>query len=352
MSSKKWLKSITYSMLLLVLLVILIVSAVYSITIGSVEISWQEVFQIIRGKVTNQHLQLSEFDSSFIDIVWLIRLPRVILAMLVGAALSLAGTVMQALVKNPLADPYILGISSGASLGATLAIMLGVGASFGANFVGFSAFIGALAASFLVLVVGSLGKRTDISQLLLVGVAISSICSSASSFIVFISKNREGMQTLNFWLLGSLTGASWQSIQVLFPLVLAASMLYIVQSRILNLMVVGDDTAVTLGRNLKTYRVFYTIIVSLVIGFVVYSCGLIGFVGLVVPHISRLLVGANHSKMLPVSLLVGALFLLWSDVLSRVIIQGSEIPIGIIVSAVGGPFFLYLVIKNAVGKQG
>ncbi|WEG75100.1 FecCD family ABC transporter permease [Vagococcus intermedius] len=327
-------------------------SAIYSVTLGSVGIDWRDVYQIIWHKLSGTSDLSGNVDVSHIDIVWLIRLPRVILAMLVGASLALAGTVMQALVKNPLADPYILGISSGASLGATLAIMLGVGTTFGSNFVGMSAFIGALISSFLVLFIGNIGRRTDIAQLLLVGVAISAICSAASSFIVFMSKNREGMQTLNFWLMGSLSGANWENIKLLFPLVTLAMVLFIIQARILNLMVVGDETASNLGRNLQLYRILYIVIVALLIGFVVYSCGIIGFVGLVIPHIARLLVGANHRKMLPVSLLVGALFLLWSDVLARLIIPGSEIPIGIIVSSVGGPFFLYLVIQNALRRRG
>ncbi|CAM3288699.1 FecCD family ABC transporter permease [Vagococcus fessus] len=348
---KKWKSVLGMSSIVGILLIVLIFSTIYSVTVGSVMIKWQDVYQIIWQKIFPQLANFKEVDVSFIDIVWLIRLPRVILAILVGASLALSGTVMQALVKNPLADPYILGISSGASLGATLAIMLGVGASLGNNFIGIAAFIGALISSFLVLFIGNIGRRTDIGQLLLVGVAVSSICSAASSFIVFMSKNREGMQTLNFWLMGSISGANWESIKVLFPLVLCVSIFFIIQARILNLMVLGDETASYLGRNLQLYRVLYIIIISLLIGFVVFSCGVIGFVGLVVPHISRLMVGANHRRMLPISLLLGALFLLWSDVLTRVIIPGSEIPIGIIVSSVGGPFFLYLVIKNSIKRR-
>lgn len=336
-----------FNVILLGMTGLLIFSIIYSITLGSADISMKEVYQILFAKITGNQEVLQEFEQGWIDIVWLIRLPRILLAVLAGISLSLSGAVMQAIVNNPLADPYILGISSGASLGATLAILLGVGIAFGSNYVGICAFIGALSVSILVLLFGHSANRRDVSRLLLVGVALSSLCSAISSIIVFAANNRNGMMTLNFWLLGSLSAANWQIVNLLAPIVLIISLFFCFQSRILNVMLVGDEAAVTLGQENHMYRIIYIILAAILIGFIVYSCGIIGFVGLVVPHIARLLVGVNHKKMIPVTILIGGLFLLWADILSRVIIKGIEIPIGIIVSIVGAPFFLYLVVQSS-----
>ncbi len=336
-----------FNVILLGMTGLLLFSIIYSITLGSADISMKEVYQILFAKITGNQEVLGKFEQGWIDIVWLIRLPRILLAVLAGISLSLSGAVMQAIVNNPLADPYILGISSGASLGATLAILLGVGISFGPNYVGICAFIGALSVSILVLLFGHSASRRDVSRLLLVGVALSSLCSAISSIIVFSANNRNGMMTLNFWLLGSLSAANWQIVNVLAPIVLIISLFFCFQSRILNVMLVGDEAAVTLGQENHLYRIIYIILAAILIGFIVYSCGIIGFVGLVVPHIARLLVGVNHKKMIPVTILIGGLFLLWADILSRVIIKGVEIPIGIIVSIIGAPFFLYLVVQSS-----
>ncbi|MEG0255520.1 FecCD family ABC transporter permease [Vagococcus sp.] len=340
-----------FNMILLGMTVLLLVSIIYSITLGSADISMKEVYHILFAKITGQDTLLKHVEKGAIDIVWLIRFPRILLAVLAGIALSLSGAVMQAIVNNPLADPYILGISSGASLGATLAILLGVGVSLGSNYVGISAFIGALVVSFLVLLFGSSSSRADVSRLLLVGIALSSLCSAMSSIIVFAANNRNGMMTLNFWLLGSLSAANWQIVKILAPIVIVISLFFCFQSRILNLMLVGDEAAVTLGQENHIYRIIYIILAAILIGFIVYACGIIGFVGLVVPHIARLLVGVNHKKMIPITILFGGLFLLWADILSRMIIKGVEIPIGIIVSIVGAPFFLYLVVQNSGEKR-
>lgn len=340
-----------FNMILLGMIIFLIISVIYSITLGSADISMKNVYHILFAKITGNNEWLDGVDNGWVDIVWLIRFPRILLAVLAGIALSLSGAVMQAIVNNPLADPYILGVSSGASLGATLAIFLGVGISFGPNYVGICAFIGALVISLLVLLLGSSASRADVSRLLLVGIALSSLCSAFSSIIIFAANNRNGMMTLNFWLLGSLSAANWQIVKIIAPIVILISIFFCLQSRILNLMLVGDEAAVTLGQENYIYRIIYIILAAILIGFVVYACGIIGFVGLVVPHIARLLVGVNHKKMIPLTILIGGVFLLWADILSRMIIKGTEIPIGIIVSIVGAPFFLYLVIQNSGEKR-
>ena len=256
---------------------------------------------------------------------------------------------MQAIVKNPLADPYILGISSGASLGATAAIMLGLGAFLGENFVGLAAAGGAFAVSMGVLILSGIGGRSSPVKLLLSGMALSAVCSAFSSFIVYFANNREGMQTIAYWLMGSLANAKWENLAVICPIIVLGTAFFWTQSQILNLMLVGDATAITLGRNLTRYRHGYLVLSSLMVGFVVYSAGMIGFVGLICPHVMRMLTGAEHRRLLPASAFAGAILLVWADVLCRTILPRTELPIGILVSLVGAPCFVYLMVRRSYG---
>ncbi|MBB6630784.1 FecCD family ABC transporter permease [Clostridium algidicarnis] len=336
----------------IILVAVLIFSILLTVTMGSVDISIKDVYKIIMYKVFNVGDYEVLSKGALHDIVWFIRLPRIILAVAVGIGLSVSGVVMQAIVRNPLADPYILGISSGASLGATLAIMLGVGTFFGSNYVGISGFIGAFTISILVLVLANVNGRSNSTKLLLSGMALSSVCSAFSSFIIYFSDNREGMQNITYWLMGSLAGAKWESIRIILPIVILATLFFITQYRTLNLMLLGDEVAITLGTNLHRYRQLYLIVTSVVIGFIVYSSGMIGFVGLIIPHLSRMIFGTDHKRIILLSALIGAIFLVWADVLSRIIIKGSELPIGILISMIGAPCFIYLMVSKSYGFGG
>lgn len=287
-----------------------------------------------------------QLDSGAVhDIVWLIRLPRVVLAVLVGMGLSVVGAVMQAIVKNPLADPYVLGISSGASLGATLTLLLGAGL-FGAAGVGLGAFIGALAAAFSVIAIAGIGGRITSVKLILAGVALSSLCSAFSNLIVYVADDPSRFMTVQFWLMGSLAGAQWSGNFRILCVVLPCTLFFISQARILNLMLMGDDTAVTLGTDLQPYRRVYLVIASLMVGFVVHVSGVIGFVGLIIPHTVRGIFGVDHKKLLPLSALTGSVFLVWADVAARTILPRTEVPIGILISVVGAPFFIFLMVRK------
>ena len=277
---------------------------------------------------------------------------RLVLAALVGAGLASCGVIMQAIVKNPLADPYILGISSGASLGATSAILLGVGAALGSNFVGIAAFIGAFVISLAVLFISNLGGRSNSMKLLLAGMALSAVCGAFSSFIVYFANNKEGMQTIAYWMMGSFAGAQWGELAVIAPIIMASILFFWTQSRVLNLMLLGDESAITMGTDLHAYRQWYLLISSLIVGFAVYSAGMIGFVGLIVPHVIRMFTGPDHKRLLPVAALVGAIFLVVADGLCRVIIPHTELPIGILISMIGAPSFIYLMIKKTYGFGG
>lgn len=335
----------------LFLLGLLVLTFFIGVNYGSVDISLVDIYKIVLYKVLGMELP-STFKASTVDIVWLIRLPRLVLAMCVGMGLSICGIVMQAIVKNPMADPYTLGVSSGASLGATMAIMLGVGTFLGENYVGVAAFIVAFLVSILVITIANFKGKANAIKLLLSGMAISTLCSSISNFIVYISNNREGMRSVTFWLMGSFAGAKWENLVVVIPIVVLAVLFFRTQYRTLNLMLLGDDVALTLGKGLHIYRHVYLLITAVLIGYLVFNSGIIGFVGLIIPHFTRLILGTDHKKIIVPSALIGAILLIWADIFSRIIIKGSELPVGIIISLIGAPCFVYLIVSKSYGFGG
>ncbi len=342
-------KKLNFITLIVCLKLFLVFSIIIAVTIGSTTIPFADVFQVIFNKI-KFYLGFSHntdlLKGATHDIVMLIRLPRLILACAVGCGLAVSGVVTQAIVKNPLADPYILGISSGASLGATLAIMLGVGSFFGANAIGIMGCLGAFVISILVLALANIGGRSNSVKLLLSGMALSTLCSAFSSFIVYLANDKEGMMTITYWLMGSFGGAKWEKIIIVYPIVIIITLFFCSQYRILNLMLLGDTQAQNLGTDLNKYRNLYLFLSSILIGFMVYSAGMIGFVGLIIPHIARFLVGNNHKKLILIAGFLGSILLVWADVLCRVIIPKNELPIGILISMIGAPAFIYLMIKQ------
>jgi len=334
-----------------ILLIILFLSIGFAVTMGSVDISIKEVYEVILYKLFN--IGDSSIGAGAVaDVVWLIRMPRIVLAIAVGAGLSVVGIVMQAIVKNPLADPYILGVSSGASLGATLAVVLGIGSVFGSNSLGIMGFIGAFGVSILVLMISNIGGRSNSIKLLLAGMALSSVCSSFSSFLVYISDDSQKLKTITFWLMGSLAGAKWNEIVIILPVIILGTIFFVTQYRTLNLMLLGDEVSITLGTDLHKFRIIYLVITSLMIGLLVYVSGMIGFVGLIIPHIVRIIFGTDHKKIIPITALLGSIILIWADVISRSLIKGTEIPIGIVISIIGAPLFVWLMIKKNYGFGG
>lgn len=324
----------------------------WSLSIGTVHLSAEKIVSVIMEQLLSSTAIDAPGKSAAHDIIWLLRMPRIILAVIAGMGLAVCGVIMQAVVKNPLADPYILGVSSGASLGATAAILLGVGVALGENFVGIAAFGGAFAVSLGVLFISNLGGRSNSVKLLLAGMALSAICSAFASFIVYFANNKEGIQSITYWLMGSFAGAKWSTLAVMFPLIFITILYFCSQSRILNLMLLGDESAITLGTDLHLHRQVLLLASSLIVGFVVYACGMIGFVGLIVPHVVRMLAGTDHKRLLPLSALAGAILLVVADALCRLLIPGTELPIGILISLIGAPCFVYLMIKKTYGFGG
>lgn len=345
-------KTPLYLILILVLSLGLIFSVLLAVTFGSSPIPFSDVYRVILNQLFGIGDDAAYGTGPLHDIIIYIRLPRLILAVAVGMGLAVCGVVMQAIVKNPLADPYILGVSSGASLGATVAIMLGIGSFLGSNFVGVMGCAGAFGISLLVMLVANIGSPSNSVKLLLAGMALSSVCSAFSSFVVFFAHDKEGMMSITYWLMGSLAGANWGNIAVILPLVILCVFFFITQYRVLNLMLLGDEVSITLGTDLHKYRNVYLLVTSLMIGFIVYASGMIGFVGLIIPHVVRILVGTDHKKLIPISCLMGAILLVWADVLCRVMIKGTELPIGILISMIGAPCFIYLMAKKSYGFGG
>ncbi|MDK0599666.1 iron ABC transporter permease [Clostridium perfringens] len=337
-----------------VLLILLFISSIIlGISFGAVDIPPYDVYRVFLYKVFGIKIgNLDEIlNSTLFDIIWGVRMPRVLLGAFAGMALAMVGVIMQATIQNPLGDPYILGLSSGASLGATFSILIGfsgVLSSFGAPL---GAFLGALIASIFVYFLAKIGGRITPFKMILAGMVISSICSSLTSLIIFLSKDNEGIRRVNFWMMGSLAGAEWSNIVLPIAISVIPLIYFFTQYRNLNLMVLGDETSITLGLNIEKHRKIYMILSSLITGVIVSVCGTIGFVGIMIPHIVRLIFGTDHKTLLPFSALVGAIFLIWADVIARCAITNMELPIGIITSVIGAPFLLWLMVKGTREKE-
>nr|WP_242835300.1 iron ABC transporter permease [Ruminiclostridium papyrosolvens] len=337
------------------LLAAIIFSLCFSASVGQADVPLKQTFNILINKITGGAFgSLENIPKAFVNIVWQVRIPRILFAVFIGTALAVSGAVMQAIVQNPLADPYILGISSGSSLGATFAILIGFGggtifSQFGLTF---SAFLGAVLASLAVLLLSSVGGRMTSMKLVLSGSVISALFSSFSSIIVYFSNNAEGMKNVTFWAMGSLASSGWSKVPVLALVVSVVTVFFLFQHRILNTMLLGDEAATTLGIPLSKYRRFYMLLTSLLTGVVVAYSGMIGFIGLIIPHIVRGFIGSDHKRMLPMTALIGSLFLIWADVLSRIIVENVELPIGIITSIIGAPMFIYIIVKKGYNFGG
>jgi iron complex transport system permease protein len=310
-----------------------------SIRLGSVDITTGEVFRAIRG----------EGDLNVRRIIVDLRAPRAVMAILVGGGLSLAGAVFQALLRNPLAEPYILGISGGAATGAVLALALGLTASLSWALPA-AAFAGALLAIVLVLRVASTADGgVDVRVLLLAGVVVGAFFTACMSFVLSISDARTVRSTV-LWMMGSLAGSDWRTVLMVTLYTLPAVVVLVGLARPLNLLAIGEETAGYLGANVERVKRVAYVLASLLTAAAVAATGVIGFVGLIVPHGVRLLVGADHRVLLPLSFLAGAVFLTLVDVVARTVLSPAEVPIGVITAFVGVPLFL-LLLRHSLGAR-
>jgi iron complex transport system permease protein len=331
--------------LVLALLAGLFVSLTLAVIVGPVPISPLTVWRIALYKTTG--LFGADWSVAQEQIVWQIRFPRVLLAAVVGAGLAVVGATLQAVVRNPLADPFILGGSSGASVGAVLVIIAGLSV-FGVYSLSVAAFLGATGAFVLVFVLArGAGGTVSPVRLVLSGVAVSYALSAVTSFLIFRAEDSDQIRSVLFWMLGSLGGARWEYLTAPAVVLLLGSLYLVLRARELNALLVGEESAATLGVDTARFRKELLVLTGLLTGAMVAVSGSIGFVGLMMPHIVRLLVGSDHRRVLPVCVLVGGIFLVWVDVLARTAVAPEELPVGVVTSLIGAPFFVWLMRRKA-----
>ncbi len=327
------------------LLLLLFLTVAVSVSIGSADLSFKVVWQII----ISHAFPFLDLDKSWPEtadiIVWQIRMPRVFLAILVGAALAAAGVTYQGILRNPLADPYILGVSSGASFGAALVIFFGLQTTIlGQWTLPIVSFISGLITLLIVYRLALVGKKLQIETLLLSGVILQSFLGAGLSLV--LAKSEEKMGQIMFWLMGSLSFSDWSSGLIIAPYVIIGIMIIYLFSREMNILSLGEQNAQHLGVNVAGIRIVLLLTASLIAGAAVAVSGIIGFVGLVVPHIMRSLCGNDHRILLPLSALAGSVLLIIADTVARTIMQPQELPIGVITALLGAPFFAYLLRKR------
>lgn len=318
----------------------LLVSLSVAVSVGAIAVPLGTVWGIVINKIAPGTVPVV-WSQGREAIVWDIRFPRAILACLVGAGLAMVGASLQAVTRNPLADPHLLGISAGGAFGAILAL-LHTGLFIGLLTVPVLAFAGSLAATLIVLAVSHFASATSADRLVLSGVAVSFIVMSAANVLIFLGDPR-ATHTVVFWMLGGLGLAQWD--QLVYPaVVLLGCGAYLwLSSGTLNAMTVGDETATTLGIPVARFRLTVFVTGALITGVMVAFSGIIGFVGLMIPHIVRLLVGGNYSRLIPVSALCGAVFLVWADIIARTVMAPDDMPIGIVTGIIGGVAFVWLL---------
>lgn len=334
----------TMPLLTTFLVIVLLCAIVFGISQGTLKIPISDTYTMIYQKIVG----IEPMNKIFSGVIWQIRLPRVLLGAIVGAGLALCGIVMQAVVQNPLAEPFLLGISSGGYLGATIFIILGgnVLGAFSGFGLAFIAFIGALSAASAVIALSSFKSRLTTTKLILSGTIINALFTAIANFIVAISGSDDSIARVTFWTMGSLASAKWNNLSLPAVAVGLSILFFLTQSRTLNTMLQGEEVAITLGIRVDFYRKLYIVIVALLTGILVATCGIIGFVGLIIPHIARALVGPDHRRLIPIATLAGSIFLVVVDILARTLITNNELPIGIFTSLVGAPFFAFIIIKK------
>jgi iron complex transport system permease protein len=332
-------KGRNWSLVLAGLGILLLGSLLASVSIGLAHIRVETIIQIILGKLPLIGSAFENATEGRADvIILLLRLPRAIQGALVGASLATSGVVIQSLFKNPMADPFVVGISSGAALGASVAILLGYS---GIGFLPLLAFLGATTAAFAVYNIAKTGYGVMVETLLLSGIAVAYFLSSITSLLLYSAD--EELHQIVFWLMGALWTSSWTNIAILTPAFFISFSVLLVFSRDLNALLLGEEPAHHLGIDVEMIKRMILLTASLLAGVAVAFAGTIGFVGLIIPHISRILFGPDHRILLPSSALMGAIFLVWSDTLARTVIAPAEVPVGIITAFFGAPFFLFLL---------
>lgn len=333
--------------LLIVMAGALIGAVLLNVGIGAVRIDPERVIAIIAS-----HAGLDtgiDFTRQQDAVLWSIRLPRVVLTGLVGAALAVSGAALQGIFRNPLADPSIIGVSSGAALGAVASIVLAL-TPFGSWSLSIFAFTGGLITTAIIYRLARHGGRTDVVTLILTGIALNAICGAGTSFFIYLADDAQ-LRTITFWTMGSTGGATWKAVSIYLPFAATGLLLVPRWSSALNLLVLGEYEARHLGINTEHTRLALILLTATMTGASVAIAGTIGFIGLIVPHLIRLVAGPDHRLLIPVSALGGATLLLMADLFARTVVSPSELPLGTVTALLGGPFFLWML-HRTLRQQG
>ena len=327
--------------LIAILVILLPVVALLSMTVGTVSISWMDILHAVFGNSSNTQIETILFE---------IRLPRILLAIFVGSVLATTGAVMQGLFRNPLADPSLIGVSSGASVGASLMIVTAGGFIQGGALVGLSlvsvgAFIGGFTATLLVYRLATSGVGTSVTTMLLAGIAIGALAGALNSLLSYFSDN-DMLRQISLWQMGNLSGASWLKVTIMGLVAMLLMGLFPRDSKALNALLLGESEARHLGVNVQRVKRRLIVLTALGVGVSVAVAGLVGFVGLIMPHIIRLMIGPDHRWLIPASGLAGAILLVAADSLARVVVIPAELPTGILTAILGAPFFVALLLQQ------
>ncbi len=327
--------SANYNWKVAISLVVLLLLSFVAISVGPTKITISQIWMSLT------HSQ--DVDFGITQTLWQLRLPRIVMALLAGMALSASGGAFQSVFRNPMSDPYVLGISSGASVGAAIAIILGLSSKlFG---IPFFAFLGATSALGIVYWLAFSLKQSEQNTLLLAGIAMSLMLGAIVSLLLVI--NREQMESIYFWILGGFNAVSWQQIYIVGPVVILSILLLFNYCKDMNLLSMGNETAHSLGINVKQKVAIILLISALSVSIVVSYSGVIGFVGLIVPHMVRFAIGADNRRLLPLAAIWGGIFLILADTIARTVIQPGELPVGSITALFGAPYFFFILIKKS-----
>jgi iron complex transport system permease protein len=336
-----------YKYFLILAFIVLAFVITISSTMGVADISFIDSLRIMVSRIPllGSLIDSESIRQSHYYIVSNVRLPRILLSALIGVGLSIVGSTFQSMFRNPMADPYVLGISSGASAGATIAIVFGLGGIVGGlSIITLFAFLGAILTVVIVYNIARVGTRVTSLGLILAGIAVGLFLSSMVSLLMFF--NRDDIEKIVMWIMGSVSAATWNRVGILAPVVILGSVIIMAYARDLNAMSIGDETAKSLGIEVEKVKKILLTVSSLIVASCVSTSGVIGFVGLIVPHTIRLIVGSDQRAVLPFSAVTGAIFMVVCDTLARNLIPPSEIPVGTITSLFGAPFFIFMLYKN------
>jgi iron complex transport system permease protein len=340
-----------WKLIVILLILALIVTVIVSLNVGYAQIPFPDILSILGKQIPflNGIINSSMISPQNAAIVLQIRLPRILAGVLVGAALAAAGVLYQGVFKNPMADSYVLGVSAGAAVGASLSILSGIGFVFlGLRLVQVAAFLGALSAMFLVYNISRVGSRVPVATLLLCGIAVNFFLFAVVGLLEVIASDE--LHSIVFWLVGGFSNVLWRDIWAILPFILIGITTAYFYARDLNLLAMGEETAHHLGVNVEKSKQVLLVLASLTTAAAVSICGLVGFVGLMIPHLTRLIIGPDHRILLPTSTIIGAIFLVICDDLARVVAtpfaSTLELPVGIITMLFGAPFFIILFKKK------